>query len=97
MELPSGLGEYSLAPSTMLSDLLDSLLSSELVTDLLNASPDVVEGEVLLEKAAADIAHAIKRSFEGVRLIKYSDLPHQWRNNPFVAHGYRSVALLPSC
>lgn len=89
MELPSTLDVLPLAPSTMLSDLLDALLSSELVTDLLNATPDEVEIEDAFEKTAKEVADAIKRSFEGVRLIKYSDLPQQWKNNPFVTHGYR--------
>jgi adiponectin receptor len=89
MELPSGLGVSSLAPTSMLSDLLDALMSSDLVFDLLSATPDATKGEDIFERAAAEVAAAVKCSFEGVRLIKYSDLPHQWRNNPFVTQGYR--------
>jgi len=89
MELPSGLGVSSLAPSSMLSDLLDGLMSSELVSDLLSNMPDAVEGEDMFERAAKDVANAVKLSFEGIRLIKYTDLPQQWRNNPFVTQGYR--------
>ena len=61
----------------------------ELVTDIRNAAPDIHEGEEMIEKAAKEVSSAIKRSLDGVRLIKYSDLPEQWRNNPFVIHGYR--------
>lgn len=88
MELPSGLGVPALAPS-MISELMDALLSSELVNDLISASEAIEEGEDMLERAATEVANAVKRSFEGVRLIQYSDLPQQWKNNPFVTHGYR--------
>lgn len=83
--------EYaSFTPNTVLSSILDSLLNSEMITDLLNSKPDVVcEGENMIERAALEVTSAVKRSFQGVRLIKYSDLPHPWRNNPFVTHGYR--------
>lgn len=90
MELPTGLGASALAPSSMIADLLDALLSSELVIDLLSASPEIIEEtEDMIEKAAKDVADAVRRSLEGVRLIQYSDLPQQWKNNPFVTHGYR--------
>lgn len=88
MELPSGLGVPALAPS-MISELMDALLSSELVNDLISASEAIEEGEDMLERAATEVANAVKRSFEGVRLIQYSDLPQQWKNNPFVTRGYR--------
>lgn len=77
------------AGGSMVHDLLDAILSSELVSDLMGAAPDVMEGEAMLETAAREVASAMKRSFEGVRLISYSDLPQQWRNNPFVRQGYR--------
>lgn len=89
MELPSGLDFPSLAPNSMLSDLLDSVLKSDLLADILAAAPDVSEGEDMIERAAKEVANAVKRSLEGVRLIHYSDLPQQWRNNPFVVRGYR--------
>jgi len=89
MELPSGPPVPSLASSTVLSDLLDALLSSEIVTDILNSTPDVVEADALLERTACEVTDAIKRSLNGVHLIKYSDLPAPWRSNPFVTHGYR--------
>ncbi|KAF5370760.1 hypothetical protein D9758_002123 [Tetrapyrgos nigripes] len=87
LELPSGLRAHS----NMLIDLVDSLLSSELVSDIFHSTPDLAEGEEMLERAAREVAHAVKRSFQGVRLIHYSDLPEQWRNNPFVTRGYRQV------
>ncbi len=90
VEVPPGVGSPSLAPGTLLSDLLDALLTSGIVTDLLNTVPDAFEGEEVLEKAALEVANAIQRSLRGARLIGYSDLPHPWRNNPFVTQGYRS-------
>lgn len=92
MELPSG--GVSIGSSAMLSDLLDALLSSEVVADILNSTPEVMEeGEEMLEKAAHEVASAVRRSLDGVRLIKYHDLPHQWKNNPFVTHGYRFIPI----
>ncbi|KAF8070107.1 hemolysin-III related-domain-containing protein [Lyophyllum atratum] len=95
MEFPSPREMSGVTPSVMISDLLESLLSSELVTDLLSASPTeiVEETEDMLQRAANEVASAVKRSFQGVRLIQYSDLPHQWKNNPFVTHGYRFIPL----
>jgi len=96
MELPSGLDSPAFTPSSIISDLLD-MLSSEVITELLGTRPDLDGGEDLLERTAIEVTNAVKRSLEGVRLIKYCDLPHQWRNNPFVVQGYRlvfSVALL---
>lgn len=76
----------SFEPSATLSLLLDSVLSSELVKEL---SSDLREGEDRLGKAAMEIARAMQRSLNGSRLIRYVDLPEQWRNNPFVRSGYR--------
>lgn len=89
MELPSELPVTSLDSSTALSDLLDTLLSSEAVTDILNSTPDAVEADALLECTSCEVANAMKQSLGGLRLIDYSDLPIPWRNNPFVLHGYR--------
>jgi adiponectin receptor len=92
MELLSG--GVSVGSSAMLSDLLDALLSSEVVADILNSTQEVIEeGEEMLEKAAHEVASAVRRSSGGVRLIKYNDLPHQWRNNPFVTQGYRFIPI----
>lgn len=90
IELPRVSG---FAPSAILSDVLDTFLHSDLVSDLMDAAHEVKEGEERLEKAAMDIAHAIKRSLQGSRLIEYTDLPHQWRNNPFVLRGYRFIPI----
>jgi len=89
-EMPSGLRTHS----SMLFDLVDSLISSELVSDILHSAPDLAEGEEMFERAAREVAHAVKRSFQGVHLISYSDLPEPWRNNPFVTRGYRRVFLV---
>jgi adiponectin receptor len=92
MELPSGLDAPSLTPSFVMTDILDTLLSSEILVEVLSTAPDVLdEGEDLLERAAKEVASAVKRSLNGVRLIKYSDLPEDWKNNPFVEQGYRLV------
>lgn len=57
-----------------------------------SATPHVVHvGDSMMERATADVARAIRSSFEGVHLIQYSDLPEKWRNNPFVTQGYRCV------
>lgn len=87
MELPSGLEFPSLANS-LLSDLLDNLLSSDLLADTQLPSSDFSPDD-MIERAAKEVANAVTRSLEGVRLIKYADLPDKWRNNPFVVQGYR--------
>jgi adiponectin receptor len=91
MELPSGFEFTSLAPSAVLSDLLEALHCSDLFSDLVDASSDVREAEDMLERAAKDIARAVKRSLQGTRLIDYVDLPAPWQNNPHVIRGYRCV------
>jgi adiponectin receptor len=88
MDLPSNFEVSSLAPSTVLSDLLETLLHSDIFSDLLNVSPDS-SAEDILGRAAKEVTDAVKRSLHGARLIKYVDLPMQWRNNPFVRQGYR--------
>ena len=80
----------SLPANAHIPGLIDTILSSELITEL---SDDVTEAETMIEGAARDIARAVKQSFQGSRLIKYVDLPPQWRNNPFVTTGYRYVAI----
>ena len=70
------------------SATLSTLLPSHLVADI---SSDLRSSEETLEKAALEIARAMKRSLNGSRLIQYVDLPEQWRNNPFVKGGYRQV------
>jgi adiponectin receptor len=89
MEPPSSVDFSSLAPSALLSDLLGTLRQSEIISDLRRVSPDVSAAEDLLGRAAKEIASAVRRSLHGARLIRYADLPSQWRNNPFVRQGYR--------
>jgi adiponectin receptor len=86
MELPSGINVPSLSQHSKLSDLLDALLSSEFIAEL---KSEVDEAEDMLERAAQEVKDAVRRSFHGSRLIQYYDLPHKWRNNPFVTRGYR--------
>lgn len=89
IELPSGLPVSSLPSSTVLADLLDALLSSDIVNDILNSTPDAIEADALLERTACEVTNAVKLSFDGLRLIDYSDLPIPWRSNAFVSQGYR--------
>ena len=91
IELPSDLAAPGSISNFLISDILDALLSSEPVEDLYNPGTNIIETEIMLKRAAKDVAHATSRSLHGTRLIQYSDLPHAWRNNPFVTHGYRSV------
>ncbi|KAF8902924.1 hemolysin-III related-domain-containing protein [Gymnopilus junonius] len=94
LEFPSGFPAAPFPPNTGLTDLVESVLNSDVVKDILNATPEVIiEGEDLLERAAYEVTSAVKRSLQGVHLISYSDLPSQWRNNPFVTHGYRFIPI----
>lgn len=64
-------------PSAMLSDMLDSLMQSEVIQEILNATeldePEESEADILEVAAgqAAHIAHAVKRSLEGSKLISF--------------------------
>lgn len=89
LNLPSTDGPELFTPSATLSVLLDRVLSPDFLAAVADSSPDIRGGENMLEKAALDIAHAVRHSWHGARLIKYVDLPHRWRNNRFVAGGYR--------
>lgn len=75
-----------LKPHATLSEMLDRVLSSGLIAGM---SSDLRGGEDMLEKAAYEVARAARRSLDGARLIHYADLPEKWRNNRFVARGYR--------
>jgi len=88
VEIPS---VPSFTPNTVISDLLESLLNSDVVKDILNSHPEevIAEGEDMLERAAHEVKMAIQRSLDGAHLIRYSELPKPWQNNPFVTHGYR--------
>ncbi|KAM6502148.1 hemolysin-III related domain containing protein [Amanita muscaria] len=85
-----------------LSDRLDKLYAHLTSVEVppgvrapsLTPSAEVIEeGEGILEKAAFEVSKAAKRSLQGVRLIRYSDLPHAWKNNPFVTQGYRFIPI----
>ncbi|EAU91108.1 hypothetical protein CC1G_03276 [Coprinopsis cinerea okayama7 len=52
---------------------------------------DVLKDE--FEVMALEIKRAVQRSLHGVHLISYHDLPHDWKNNPFVVHGYRFIPI----
>ncbi|KAL4074076.1 hemolysin-III related-domain-containing protein [Scleroderma citrinum] len=80
----------SLSSSKHISGIIESIMSSELVSEL---TDDVNEAEEMIEKAARDVARAVKQSLQGSRLIHYVDLPPQWRSNPFVTRGYRFIPL----
>jgi len=82
----------SFPPTATLSELIDTIISSDRVPALLRA-PSLSRTEDALGKAAAEVARAIERSVHGAKLITYGDLPIEWRNNPFVTHGYRFVIL----
>ncbi|KZP22032.1 hypothetical protein FIBSPDRAFT_1043747 [Athelia psychrophila] len=84
LDLPDVLG-----PNLMLSGLVDTLLSSELVEEL---KEDVDKAEYLILKAAKEIKDAVQRSLQGAELIHYQDLPQKWRSNQYVNTGYRRVS-----
>lgn len=88
IDLPQSLAESvsMLTPSSTISELLERVLASDFVSGM---SSDMRGGEDMLEKAAIDVARAIKRSLNGSRLIHYVDLPERWRSNRFVTDGYR--------
>ncbi|KAF5322612.1 hypothetical protein D9619_001316 [Psilocybe cf. subviscida] len=84
-------------PNTGLYDYLDSLLNSDFLADILGSvdkpTEQLAEGEGMFEHAAHEVTAAVQRSLQGVKLIRYDDLPHPWRNNPFVEEGYRFIPL----
>lgn len=90
MELPSGCPLPSLPTTATLSQLLDKLLSSNFVPSVLHR----VDGnDSPLEKVAGHMSVALKKSLDGSQLVRYVDLPHEWRNNPWVERGYRFIPL----
>ncbi|KAI0032105.1 hemolysin-III related-domain-containing protein [Vararia minispora EC-137] len=92
IELPSTRPFHSFHPTQFLSDLCDRLASLNFVQDVLHA-PVVEQTEEKISKAARDIAAAVQLSLQGSRLISYDNLPEEWRNNPFITHGYRFIPL----
>jgi adiponectin receptor len=84
------MGFSSLPSTARLSELIDTMMSSDRLSAVLHA-PAISRTEDALGKAASDIARAIERSVHGAKLITYGDLPMPWRNNHFVTYGYRFV------
>jgi len=68
------------------------MISSDRIPDVLRASA-LDQTEEALGRATTEVARAIERSVHGAKLITYGDLPPEWRNNPFVTHGYRFIPL----
>ncbi|KAH9978680.1 hemolysin-III related-domain-containing protein [Lactifluus volemus] len=88
---PYHMGFSSLPSTTRLSELIDTMMSSDRLSAVLRAP--ISRTEDVLGKAASDIARAIERSVHGAKLITYGDLPMQWRNNHLVTYGYRFIPL----
>ena len=76
-------------PSTAkLCELMDTVISSDCLPVILRARSMDRTGHPW---GALEVARAIERSVHGAKLITYGDLPSEWKNNPFVTHGYRLV------
>ena len=88
----SHMGFPSFPSTTKLSELIDTMMASDRLHAVLRA-PSMSWTEDALGRAAMEVARAIERSVHGAKLITYGDLPTEWRNNPFVTHGYRFVPL----
>jgi len=73
-----------------LHDLLDTLLSSELIEDV---QAEAKRAQTQAERTAAQVMSALKKSLHGQKLISYHDLPKKWRNNEWVHGGYRFIPL----
>lgn len=93
----SALQDVSVSMHTSLANMKESIahakqeLDAELsiITDEMSALKNEVMGD--LEEMMDEVKRAMMRSVEGVQLIRYYDLPHEWRNNPFVVNGYRFI------
>ncbi|KAL5524033.1 hypothetical protein ACEPAG_8206 [Sanghuangporus baumii] len=80
----------SLPTTSTLSELLDRVLSSDLVPSVLHR----VDGnDSPFEKAAKEMSETLKKSLDGAKLVSYVDLPMEWRSNPWVYSGYRFIPL----
>ena len=77
-------------PLLVLNEMLDKIVTSELYLNLKSSEKAV---EDMFEKATHEVKVAVKSSLNGSKLIKYVDLPHEWRNNPFVHRGYRFIPI----
>ncbi|KZV70096.1 HlyIII-domain-containing protein [Peniophora sp. CONT] len=92
LELPDTRTALS-APTDLLADLLERLRDSELARDVRELQSSVAEKAAHAEDTLRDVAAAMKLAAGGSRLIKYVDLPDEWKNNPHVTHGYRFIPL----
>jgi adiponectin receptor len=70
-------------------DLLGHELTA--IRDEIGHEIDVLKDE--MQVMASEVRAAVQRSFDGVHLISYADLPQDWRNNPFVTTGYRFIPI----
>jgi adiponectin receptor len=75
---------------TPLHDLLDPLLSSELIEDV---QAEARRAQTQAERTASQVMSALKKSSHGQELISYHHLPEKWRNNEWVQGGYRFIPL----
>ncbi|KZT43459.1 hypothetical protein SISSUDRAFT_1124609, partial [Sistotremastrum suecicum HHB10207 ss-3] len=86
----------SFSPNGLASQLLDRLMSSSFVSELLQDDLDdqtqAVEAKAAVQ-LAKQVAIALKSSLDGQRLINYTTLPDVYKNNEFVTEGYRFIPL----
>ncbi|KXN90864.1 hypothetical protein AN958_03518 [Leucoagaricus sp. SymC.cos] len=88
------LGLPSLAPSSLLHEVLDALSSSEVMQEIAALRTEAEEqSQALIKETACEVARAVEHSLEGMRLIKYHHLPEPWKNNPYVTQGYRFIPI----
>lgn len=80
----------SVTPLFVLNEMLDKIGTSELYLNLKSSEKAV---EDMFEKATHEVKIAVQRSLNGSKLIKYADLPKEWRSNPFVYRGYRFIPI----
>ncbi|KIY66484.1 HlyIII-domain-containing protein [Cylindrobasidium torrendii FP15055 ss-10] len=86
---PSAFSVVSAVLSSKLAGFMDAI--SEMASQTAQEIHD--EGPDMIERAAHQVAEAVKHSLEGCRLLQYDQLPPRWRNNPFVTQGYRFIPI----
>ncbi|KAG8888052.1 hypothetical protein FRB98_008516 [Tulasnella sp. 332] len=77
----------SLSPPQIITDLLPDFLG--------DAEEDSEDDTKRIDERALEIAHAIKLSGNGTRLIRFIDLPTKWKNNEYMVTGYRFIPASP--
>ena len=82
--------EINSTPLFVLNEMLDKIATSELYANIKSSEKAV---EHIFEKATHDVKIAVQKSLNGSKLIKYVDLPEEWRSNPFVHRGYRFIPI----